>query len=164
VNEAVFQGIAEGSSAVGTWGHGFTYSGHPVAAAVAIETLKIYDETNLVAHAAEVGAHMQAELRKRFADHPIVGEVRGVGLIGAIELSSDKAAKKPIDPAKKAGARLCKLGEENGVILRAMINDSMGFSPPLVITKQEVNEMLDRVGKSLDTLAVELRRESIAAV
>ena len=164
VNEAVFQGIAEGSSAVGTWGHGFTYSGHPVAAAVAIETLKIYDETNIVAHVAEVGTHMQAELRRRFTDHPLVGEVRGVGLIGAIELSSDKAARKPIDPVKKAGARLCKLGEEHGVILRAMTNDSMGFSPPLVITKDEVTEMLDRVGKALDALAVDLRRESMAAV
>jgi 4-aminobutyrate--pyruvate transaminase len=164
VNEAVFQGIAEGSSTVGTWGHGFTYSGHPVSAAVAIETLKIYDETGTVAHAAEVGAHLQAELRRRFTDHPIVGEVRGVGLIGAIELSADKAARKPFDPARKAGPRLVKHGEEQGVILRAMVNDSMGFSPPLVITKDEVTEMLDRVGRALDALAVELRRESIAAV
>jgi len=164
INERVFQGIAEGSSTVGTWGHGFTYSGHPVAAAVAIETLKIYDETNIMAHAAEVGAHMQAELRRRFTDHPIVGEVRGVGLVAAIELSADKAAKKPFDPARKAGARLCKHGEEEGVILRAMVNDSMGFSPPLVITKSEVNEMLDRVGRALDATAVELRRESMTVV
>ena len=79
VNERVFQGIAEGSSAVGTWGHGFTYSGHPVPAAVAIETLKIYDEMDIGAHVRRVGPHLQRQLRERFADHPLVGEVRGVG-------------------------------------------------------------------------------------
>ncbi|WP_137123658.1 aspartate aminotransferase family protein [Roseomonas sp. HF4] len=164
VNETVFQGIAEGSSAVGTWGHGFTYSGHPVAAAVAIETLKIYDEINLIGHVREVGPHMQSELRRRFADHPLVGEVRGVGMVAAIELVEDKAARKNFDPGRKVGPRLLKHGEEHGVILRAMINDSIGFSPPLIITKEEVNEMLDRVEKALDGLTVELRRESIAAV
>jgi 4-aminobutyrate--pyruvate transaminase len=164
VNEAVFQGIAEGSSTVGTWGHGFTYSGHPVAAAVAIETLKIYDEINLIGHVREVGPHMQSELRRRFADHPLVGEVRGVGMVAAIELVEDKAARKNFDAGRKVGPRLLKHGEEHGVILRAMINDSIGFSPPLIITKDEVNEMLDRVEKALDGLTVELRRESIAAV
>jgi 4-aminobutyrate--pyruvate transaminase len=164
VNERVFQGIAEGSSAVGTWGHGFTYSGHPVAAAVAIETLKIYDEIDLIGHVKSVGPHLQAELQRRFANHPMVGEVRGVGMVGAIELVEDKAAKKNFDPARKIGPRLVKHGEEQGVILRAMMNDSIGFSPPLVITKDEVTEMLDRVERSLDALSVELRRESIAAV
>ena len=79
-------------------------------------------------------------------------------------LARDAHPDRVTDPAKKAGPRLCKHGEEQGVILRAMVNDSMGFSPPLVITKDEVNEMLDRVGRALDALAVELRRESIAAV
>ena len=82
VNERVFQGLAEESHKIGTFGHGFTYSGHPVAAAVAVETLKIYDEMNIGAHVRRVGAHMQAELRRRFARHELVGEVRGVGLIG----------------------------------------------------------------------------------
>jgi len=164
VNEKVFQGIAEGSSTVGTWGHGFTYSGHPVAAAVAIETLKIYDEINLIEHVRAVGPHLQSELRRRFADHPLVGEVRGVGMVAAMELVADKAARKNFEPARKVGPRLLKHGEEHGVILRAMINDSIGFSPPLIITKEEVDEMLDRVAKSLDGLSVELRRESMAAV
>jgi 4-aminobutyrate--pyruvate transaminase len=164
VNERVFQGIAEGSSSIGTWGHGFTYSGHPVPAAVAIETLRIYDETDILGHVRRVGPHLQAELRRRFAEHPLVGEVRGVGLVGAIELVEDKAARKNFDPAKRVGPRLVKLGEKHGVILRSMVNDSMGFSPPLIITEAEIDEMLDRVETALDELSVALRRESMAAV
>jgi adenosylmethionine-8-amino-7-oxononanoate aminotransferase len=91
VNERVFQALAQESHTIGTFGHGFTYSGHPVPAAVAIETLKIYDEMDIGAHVGSVGPHMQAELRRRFADHPLVGEVRGVGLIAAVELVADKA-------------------------------------------------------------------------
>jgi 4-aminobutyrate--pyruvate transaminase len=164
VNEKVFQGIAEGSSTVGTWGHGFTYSGHPVPAAVAIETLKIYDEMDIGGHVKKVGAHLQAQLRARFTDHPLVGEVRGTGMIGAIELVADKATKRNFDPAQKVGIRLTKVGEENGVILRSMTNDSLGFSPPLIITEDEVDEMLNRFGKSLDEIMVTVRRESLAAV
>lgn len=164
VNERVFQGIAEGSSTIGTWGHGFTYSGHPVPAAVAIETLKIYDEIDMLGHVRRVGPYLQAQLRERFADHPLVGEVRGVGMVAAVELVEDKAARKNFDPSRKVGPRLTKLGEKHGVILRAMVNDSMGFSPPLIITEAEVDEMLDRFGKALDELAVTLRRESIGAV
>ncbi len=164
VNERVFQGIAEGSSTIGTWGHGFTYSGHPVPAAVAIETLKIYDEIDMLSHVRKVGPHLQSELRRRFADHPLVGEVRGVGLVGAIELVEDKATKANFAPAKKVGGRLTKIGEKHGVILRAMVNDSIGFSPPLIITEAEITEMLDRVETALNELTVELRRESLAVV
>ena len=107
---------------------------------------------------------MQAELRRRFADHPLVGEVRGVGLIAAIELVADKAARKNFDPATKVGARLVKLGEENGVICAPWSTTASASRPPLIITKDEVNEMLDRFGKALDELAVQLRREAIAPV
>ena len=164
VNERVFQGIAEGSSTVGTWGHGFTYSGHPVPAAVAIETLKIYDEVNMLGHVREVGPYMQEQLRARFTDHPLVGEVRGVGLVAAVELSADKAKKQPFDPAKKIGARMSKLGEEHGLIMRVMVNDSIGFSPPLIIDRGEIDQMLDRFSRALDELTVQLRREQIVAV
>jgi 4-aminobutyrate--pyruvate transaminase len=164
VNERVFQGLADESHNIGTFGHGFTYSGHPASAAVAVETLKIYDEIDIVAHARDVGAHMQAELRRRFADHPLVGEVRGVGLVGAIELVEDKATRRNFDPAAKIGARMAKLCEEHGVIVRAMVNDSVAFSPPLIIQADEVDEMLTRAGRALDDLTVQLRREKIAAV
>ena len=88
---------------IGTFGHGFTYSGHPVPAAVAIETLKIYDEIDIGAHVGVVGPHMQAELRRRFADHPLVGEVRGCGLIAAVELVADKAEPQELRSEGKGG-------------------------------------------------------------
>jgi 4-aminobutyrate--pyruvate transaminase len=163
VNERVFAGIAEESHTIGTFGHGFTYSGHPVSAAVAIEALKIYDELDIAAHVAQIGAHFHAELQKRFADHPLVGEVRGVGLLGAIELVSDKAERRNFDPQQKIGARLAKLAEKRGVIARAL-GDSFAFSPPLIITEAEIDEMLDGVTRALDELTVELRREQLALV
>jgi 4-aminobutyrate---pyruvate transaminase len=164
VNDTVFQALAKESHVIGTFGHGFTYSGHPVPAAVAIETLKIYDEMQIGPHVGVVGAHMQAELRRRFADHPLVGEVRGTGLIAAVELSADKASRTPFNPAAKIGGRLTKLCEDNGVIVRVVANDSLCFSPPLVISREEIDEMLDRVEKSLNELTVQLRREQIAVV
>jgi 4-aminobutyrate--pyruvate transaminase len=164
VNDRVFQALADGSQTIGTWGHGFTYSGHPVPAAVAVETLKIYDEMNIVGHAKRVGAHMQKALRDRFAEHPLVGEIRGVGLVAAMELVADKATHRNFEPGAKVGPRLAKLCEGEGVITRAMVNDSMGFSPPLVITETEVDEMVARVGRGLDALTVQLRRESLTVV
>jgi 4-aminobutyrate--pyruvate transaminase len=107
---------------------------------------------------------MQAELRRRFANHELVGEVRGTGLIAAMELVADKAAHRNFDPAAKIGARLTRLIEEHGVIGRTVVNDTLCFSPPLVISKAEIDEMLDRIGKALDALAVQLRREQLAVV
>ncbi|MBN8898473.1 MAG: aminotransferase class III-fold pyridoxal phosphate-dependent enzyme, partial [Rhodospirillales bacterium] len=164
VNETVFEGLCKQSHEIGTFGHGFTYSGHPVPAAVAVETLKIYDDLDMGSHVAEVGGYMQSELRRRFADHELVGEVRGTGLIAAVEVVADKATHKNFDPAAKVGPRLTKLCEQHGVIARSVVNDALCFSPPLIITKAEVTEMLDRVGKALDELTVQVRREQIAVV
>ena len=162
VSDRVFQTIAAESHRIGTFGHGYTYSGHPVPAAVAIETLKIYDEIGIVEHAREVGAHMQAELRRCFAGHALVGEVRGMGLIGAFELVADKAEHRNFDPALKLGGRLQKLGEKHGVIARALANDGIAFSPPLIITAAEVTEMLERMERALADLSAELRVEGVA--
>jgi 4-aminobutyrate--pyruvate transaminase len=164
VSEQVHAAVAANSGKIGTFGHGFTYSGHPVPAAVAIETLKIYDEMNIGEHVRTVGTHMQKELRRRFADHELAGEVRGVGLIGAIELVADKEKHQNFEPSAKIGGRLTKLIEQNGVIGRTVPGDILCFSPPLIISEAEVNEMLDRIGKALDELTVQLRRERIAVV
>ncbi|HEY6434108.1 MAG TPA: aspartate aminotransferase family protein [Acetobacteraceae bacterium] len=164
VNDRVFEGLAKESNIIGTFGHGFTYSGHPVPAAVAIETLKIYDETDIGSHVREVGAHLQKELRRRFADHPLVGEVRGVGLIAAIELVADKEKHQNFDPKGKIGGRWVKLIEQNGVIARTVPGEVLCISPPLIISTAEIDEMLDRIGNSLDELTVQLRRERITLV
>ena len=123
----------------GTFGHGFTYSGHPVTAAVALETLRIYEDEDVLAHVQSLAPKFQAGLR-RYAGHPHVGEVRGVGLIGAIELAAD--------PAMKAGARLAELALAEGLIVRAM-GDAVAFCPPLVITAAEVDEMFARFDRAM---------------
>jgi 4-aminobutyrate--pyruvate transaminase len=164
VNQFVFDALAKESHSIGTFGHGFTYSGHPVPAAVAIETLKIYDELNIGGHVGAVGPRFQSELRRRFADHPLVGEIRGTGLIAAVELVKDKDSHGNFDPGVKVGPRMMKLCEQNGAIVRGVANDSICFSPPLVISNADIDEMLNRVGASLDELTVQLRREQIAVV
>jgi 4-aminobutyrate--pyruvate transaminase len=103
-------------------------------------------------------------LRRRFTDHELVGEVRGTGMIGAVELVADKAARKNFDPALKIGPRMAKLCESHGVISRSLPNDSMAFSPPLIMTEAEAKTMLDRFEHALDDLTVQLRRERLAVV
>ena len=164
VSERVYQGLAEESHTIGTFGHGYTYSGHPVPAAVAIETLKIYDEMNIVEHVRHVGAHMQAAIRAHFEGHELIGEVRGTGLIGGMELVADKAARRNFDPKMKVGLRLTRLCEANGVIARTLPNDTIAFSPPLIINEAEIDEMLAGMHTALDELAVQLRRESLVVV
>ena len=164
VNDIVFQGLAKQSHEIGTFGHGFTYSGHPVPAAVAIETLKIYDETQIGAHVQSVGPHLQRELQRRFAGHELVGEVRGVGLMAAVELVANRASHENFPPTAKIGPRLVALMQANGVMGRVCPGDSLVFSPPLIISVDEIDDMLDRVQRSVEELTVQLRREKLAVV
>ena len=154
INEKVYGPIADESSRIGTLGHGFTAGGHPVAAAVALETLKIIDERGLVAHAAEMGARLQTGLR-RLSGHPLIGEVRGVGLIAAIELVADKATRKGLDPVGKLGGLVNGLLQKQGVISRNM-GDALAFCPPLIINATEIDEILSRLGRALDDAGTEL--------
>ena len=147
VSEQVHAAVAANSGKIGTFGHGFTYSGHPVTAAVALETLRIYEDEAVLAHVQSLAPKFQAGLR-RYAGHPHVGEVRGVGLIGAIELAADPAKRTPFDPAMKAGARLAELALAEGLIVRAM-GDAVAFCPPLVITAAEVDEMFARFDRAM---------------
>ncbi|MCW9002294.1 MAG: aspartate aminotransferase family protein [Rhodospirillales bacterium] len=152
VNEAIYQAVAEQSGKIGTFGHGFTYSGHPVPAAVALETLKIYDEIDIVGRVRTIAPHMQNGL-KRFRDHPLVGEVRGVGLVAGVEMVADKETRAPFDPALGVGPYLVRRAQHHGMIVRAL-GDTIAFSPPLVIGKDRLDEMMTIFGKALDdTLA-----------
>ena len=148
--------ISAESGRIGTLGHGFTYGGHPVAAAVALETLKIYHERDIVGHVRRIAPEFQAALLA-LADHPLVGQARGVGLIGALELVADKADKTPFDPALTVGAKAAKAAQDNGVILRAM-GDTVAFAPPLIIEPADIRLMFDRVRTALDQLNLILAR------
>lgn len=141
-SDQIYQGIADGSETLGTFGHGFTTSGHPVSMAVALENLNIIEERDLVANAVRMGAILQQGLRK-YADHPAVGEVRGEGLIGAIEFVEDKATGAPCVPTGKVSQAVAAACQRQGLILRA-IGDSVCFCPPLIITEDEMHEMLRR--------------------
>ena len=148
VNERVFGPVAAESGRIGVFGHGYTYGGHPVSAAVAVETLKIYAERDILAHIATVGPALQRGL-EAFRDHPLVGEKRGIGLIGALELVEDKASRRPFDPKRGIGPAVVAKAQANGVILRAM-GDAIAFSPPLIISEDEIAEMLRRFVRALD--------------
>jgi 4-aminobutyrate--pyruvate transaminase len=155
VNEKIFSAMVDESKKLGNFAHGFTYAGHPVATAVALEVLRIYDEMDMVPHVQRVGAYMQQVLR-RFADHPIIGDVRGVGLMCGMEMMKDNATRTPFDPVRKVGAVAEKHARANGLILR-FIGDRMAFSPPLIITEAEVDDMAARLQKVLDATWSELR-------
>ncbi len=161
ISDQLYKAVAENSNKIGVFGHGFTYSGHPVAAAVALETLKIYEERDILSHVAKVAPRFQEGLR-RFADHPLVGEVRGVGLVAAVELVADKASKKPFDPPGKVGGAFDKLARDHGLILRNMI-DAIALCPPLIISEEEVDLLLERFGATLDDTHAWLRQEGMAA-
>ena len=149
VSGKIYQACADASAAVGVFGHGYTYSGHPLGCAIALETLKIYEERDIVGHVRNVSPAFQAGLQK-FADHPLVGDVRGVGLIGAVELAEDKHARKPFDPKRAVGPYLVRRAQEHGLILRAMGGDIIAFSPPLIITEPQITELMRRFAKTLD--------------
>lgn len=154
VNDKVFEPIADESNRIGVLGHGFTGSGHPVAAAVALENIAIIEERELVANAREVGDHMQRRLRG-LAGHPLAGEVRGVGLIAAVELVADKPTKAPWGNASALGALVNRHLEDLGVISRNM-GDALAFCPPLIISRAEVDMIIDRMEQAMDLAASEL--------
>ncbi|CAN7355133.1 aspartate aminotransferase family protein [Pseudomonas sp. LjRoot71] len=139
----------------GDFNHGFTYSGHPVAAAVALENLRILREEKIVERVkAETAPYLQKRLRE-LADHPLVGEVRGVGMLGAIELVQDKASRKRF--AGDIGVGMICRGHcfNNGLIMRA-VGDTMIISPPLVISHAQIDELLEKARKCLDLTAAEV--------
>lgn len=148
INDKVFEPIADESNRIGTFGHGFTGGGHPVAAAVALENLKIIEERGLVDNAREVGGHMLERLHA-LASHELVGEVRGVGLIAAIELVADKTTKAPWGNAGALGGLVNRLLQQNGVISRNM-GDAIAFCPPLIINEMQVDAIIEAVKHSLD--------------
>lgn len=149
VNEAISSAIVKNTGKVGTFGHGFTYSGHPVPCAVALEALNIYRDRDILGQVNEVSPHLQNGLQK-FADYPLVGEVRGVGLIAAVELVANAKPRGWFDPEIGVAKHLVARAQDHGAILRAMPGDSVAFSPPLIISKEEVEVLLERFELALN--------------
>jgi len=154
VSEDMYQAMLDESRKIGTFGHGFTYSGHPLCTAVGLKTLEIYERDNIVGHVRSVAPTFQKRLNA-IGDHPLVGEVRGVGLLGGVELVSDKASGKPFDPKLGTGAKTVNLIQDEGLILRA-IGDTLAICPPLIISEDEVNELFDRLERGLDVMQAAL--------
>lgn len=158
-SEAIYDAIADNSEKIGNFGHGYTASGHPVATAVALENLAIIEERDLMGNAARLEAQFQAGL-KAFADHPLVGEARGDGLIGAVELVADKKTRKPFDKLGRAGQIASAIGHEEGLIFRA-IGDQIALCPPLIVTEDDINEIMARLGRTLERLTAAVAAEGL---
>lgn len=157
VGEKVYKVLEDGADRVGAFSHGYTYSGHPIGAATANAVLDIVEREDLPGNAATAGAYFQKQLKAKFAQFPIVGEVRGVGLMGAIEFVADREKKLAFDAGLKVGARVSKAARDRGLIARAMPHgDILGFAPPLVITKAEIDEMLSIAESAVRSVMDEL--------
>lgn len=161
INEKIYRAIADNSGKVGTFGHGFTYGGHPVATAVALETLKIYEERDILGHVRAVAPRFQQRLQA-LAGHPLVGEARGMGLIGALELVQDKNTRQPFDPALGVAAYAGKCALARGIITRAL-GDTFNVCPPLIITIEQVDDLFDRIALVLDDTLDWVKKTGMAA-
>jgi len=145
---------------LGNFGHGFTYSGHPVAAAVAVKTLEIYARDKIFAAAAARMPQFQQQLKK-LGEHPLVGEARGMGLMGGLELVADKASKRAFEPKLGVAARCVRFAEEGGLIVRAVIGDTVTICPPLIIQADEIDELFARLARALDRTLDWAKRERL---
>ena len=154
------EAIEAESGRIGTLGHGFTYTGHPVAAAVALKTIEIYQQRDIIGHAARLAPQFQAQMQK-LAGHPLVGEASGVGLIGGIELVADKKTKASFEASKAVGLTVGNFAEAEGLIVRPLIGDRIALCPPLIIKPAEIDELFARLTRALDKGLDWARREKL---
>jgi L-2,4-diaminobutyrate transaminase len=153
VSSRVCEALETGADRFGSFSHGYTYTGHPVGAAAANAVLDIIEREQLVENAATVGAHLQDELRRTFAHHPFVGDIRGVGLLAAVELAADPVTRTPFPEEERIGARVAAEALERGLIVRALPHgDIIGFSPPLVISREDVDAAVAIVSEAVDAV------------
>ena len=149
VTNKLYEAFVDNSRKLGIFGTGNTYGGHPVAAAVALETLKIYEDDDIIGHVKSVAGHFQ-ERMKEMGKHPLVGDARGVGLIGGLELVANKETKEQYPPATKAAPMTAEkiLGQK--LIIRPLPGDGIGVCPPLIVNDAEIDDIFDRVSRGLD--------------
>jgi len=157
VSERVWEVLSQGSERYGVFGHGYTYTAHPLAAAAALTNLGILEREGLVEQAAKRGAYLRGRLHESFDDHPLVGEVRGEGHIAAVEFVASRQPLKRFEPSLRVGPRMARASRAHGVITRALpASDTIAFSPPFVVTETEIDEMVDGTRRALDDVTAEL--------
>jgi len=156
------EAIEAESGRIGTLGHGFTYTGHPVSAAVALKTIEIYQERDIIGHAARMAPQFQAHMQT-LAEHPLVGEASGVGLIGGIELVADKKTKASFEASKAVGLTVGNFAEAEGLIVRPLMGDRIALCPPLIIKPEEIDELFARLTRALDKGLDWARRENLVS-
>ena len=161
VSGEIAEAIAGPAAEMGVFGHGYTYSGHPLGCAVASKVLDIYVRDNLFEHAANLGGYLGNKLAG-FADHPLVGEVSAIGLLGALELVADKSSRRPFD-GMKVGQFCAKAAEDNGLIIRPLGGNRVALCPPLIIHEQHVDEIIDKLGRALDSTLDWVTQEGLQA-
>jgi 4-aminobutyrate--pyruvate transaminase len=160
IPERMYDALLEESRKLGSFGHGYTYTGHPVAAAVAQRTLEIYARERMTEQVAAKAPRFLARLRA-LGDHPLVGEARGLGLIGALELVAHKASRRSFAPAAGIGAHVLRFAEQEGLIVRAVGGDNITICPPLIISEAEIDELFDRLTRALDRTLDLANRDSL---
>jgi adenosylmethionine-8-amino-7-oxononanoate aminotransferase len=151
MSDRIYAGIADGTPADALVGHGATYSAHPVSAAVALEVIRLYEEGGILANGRQVAKHFESGLQAMLR-HPLVGDARSRGLLGALELVSDKYTKATFDPALKLPERLAEAGYRHGLVFRAFGDCILGFAPALCYTPSEFEQLFDRLRRSLDSV------------
>jgi len=159
VSGEIADAIAGPAAELGVFGHGYTYSGHPLGCAVASKVIDIYQRDKLFEHAATLGQYLERALHG-FAEHPLVGEVSAMGMIGALELVADKASKKPFD-GMKVGQFCAKAAENHGLIVRPLGGNRVAVCPPLIIEQTHVDEIKIKLGKALDDTLDFVTREKL---
>jgi 4-aminobutyrate--pyruvate transaminase len=162
IGEEMYQAMIDESKKIGTFGHGFTYTAHPVAAAVAAKTLEIYEKRNIVGHVRSVAPRFEARVA-RLGEHALVGHARAKGLLGAIELVADKASKRSFDATAGIGGAVQKAAERNGLIIRALGGDIVAFCPPLIVKEADIDDIFDRAEKALDEVEAWISKEGLRA-
>jgi 4-aminobutyrate---pyruvate transaminase len=159
--ELMYEALLAESNKIGAFGHGFTYGGHPVAAAVALKAIEIYGRDRIIENTAKRAPLFQGRLRL-LGQHPLVGEARGLGLIGGVELVADKSTKRSFNPRHAVGARAVRFAEEEGLLVRAVGGDVLTLSPPLVIKAPQIEELFEKLHRALDKTLDWVTREKLA--
>jgi L-2,4-diaminobutyrate transaminase len=164
ISERIFQVVEDGAATAGIFPHGYTYTGHPICAAAANANLDIVETENLAGNAGAVGAYMLGLLHEAFDGLPITGEVRGVGLMLAVDFVADPATRRRFDPALKVAYRVSNAARARGVITRPMPqSEAVGFAPPLVLTRADAEQIVDIVASAARQVVEELAKEAVLA-